>query len=421
MTSIIFKVANNLAGKIGDKYFNDYFKEDIDEHGKNVANILKKLNTEFESKKPEWGPVFERPSFKKAFVESLTKKVYHLYYGPSGSGKSIAISNALHGKTGVIYLSVRNSVDIASIWLNIGIASGFIEPKAQTKDVQPVELIRSLKDAGKKWKAETGQKMIFVIEDLHSPHLQADAFQICGPLVELYDAGLANVIFTISDYSSLERFLKQSGHSSRLKYSLFPDMNDKELKEQLIDKFKVRYPKSIGSVMGGGQIKEEEKEINLNEISVDLVVEKIGSHMEDLTLILKESFEKQQSVEPLVDQIVKQRAQQLYTFFGSLKDLGQVFVGHNIFEKLLASKGEPVKWGDIYLSNRDHLEMSFVAECINHLVAQNFLTFVDAEYVKAHSRATLAVYKVAKQKEDLVSKFQEAEIDVKARDRKKKH
>jgi hypothetical protein len=94
------------------------------------VNILTKLNTEFQSKKPEWGPVFQRPKFNESFVKSLAGKIYHLYYGPSGSGKSIAISNAL--KTGVIYLSVRNCVNLKSFWRNIGVACGFIDSKKQT-------------------------------------------------------------------------------------------------------------------------------------------------------------------------------------------------------------------------------------------------------------------------------------------------
>ncbi len=56
-----------------------------------------------------------------------------------------------------------------------------------------------------KWKRETGQKMIFVVEDLHSARF--DAFNVCGPLLELYNDGLANVIYTISDYSAVSRFL----------------------------------------------------------------------------------------------------------------------------------------------------------------------------------------------------------------------
>lgn len=99
-----------------------------------------------------------------------------------------------------------------------------------------------------------------------------------------------------------------------------------------------------------------------------------------------------------------QRAQEIYDFFGNLKDLSQVFVGHNIFAKLLASKGEQVKWGLIYLEY--HLEMSFVADCIKLLVEKNFLTFVNATDVRAHSRATLAGYDIARMEEDLMSKFQ---------------
>jgi hypothetical protein len=39
---------------------------------------------------------------------------------------------------------------------------------------------------------------------------------------------------------------------------------------------------------------------------------------------------------------------------------------------------------------------------------KNFLTFVDAKYVKAHSRATLAGYEVTKKEEVLMSKFERA-------------
>jgi hypothetical protein len=54
-------------------------------------------------------------------------------------------------------------------------------------------------------KCDGAKKMIFVVEDLHSARF--DAFSVCGPLVELYNEGLANVIYIISDYSAVSRFL----------------------------------------------------------------------------------------------------------------------------------------------------------------------------------------------------------------------
>lgn len=73
-----------------------------------------------------------------------------------------------------------------------------------------MELFRSIREAGETWRKELGQKMIFLIEDLHDAKIEGDkAFQICGPLLELYSDGYANVIYSISDYSAISRFLKR--------------------------------------------------------------------------------------------------------------------------------------------------------------------------------------------------------------------
>jgi hypothetical protein len=69
-------------------------------------------------------------------------------------------------------------------------------------------------------------------------------------------------------------------------------MEDGELKVQLKDEnFKVSQPKLTGGVLGGGEIAFEEKTAVPNNTAVILVVKNIGSHMEDLTLVLRESFE----------------------------------------------------------------------------------------------------------------------------------
>jgi len=441
---IMESIAGRLVGQLGATLIKKFL-----EMNPNVGNVLNKLDEEFKpSKNPSWGPVFDRPSFQIPFIEYLDKStMYHVYYGPSGSGKSVALSHALKGKTGVIYFSVRGSSGSSSIWQNVGTACGLDQNMLQKSENVEDIVIQAIREAARIRNAELHQRLIFLVEDIHDTKLGDKAYDtLCGQLLELYADGLANIIYNVSDYSALSHFQRQSGHSSRLSSSLFPDMTDKELKDQLLRKDFIvdRHETKTATAESGHtwkQVVKTQEKIKFNEKEIDLIVEKIGSHMEYLIKVLRDHSELKRPVDALVNQLVGEHARQIFDFFSSLTDLGQIFVAHQIFEKLLKSREEfvkskqasnsnqqPVKsneesveWSKIYLENKEHLDLQFVRECIVGLVTKNFLTYVDAEHVKAHSRATLAGYEMAKTREALVSKFQEAEIDVKARDRKKKH
>jgi hypothetical protein len=71
-------------------------------------NVLHRLQEPFVPPiQPDWGPVFYRGAWEDHFREACRKKMYTIYYGPSELGKSVAVTHALSGKMGVIYVRLR--------------------------------------------------------------------------------------------------------------------------------------------------------------------------------------------------------------------------------------------------------------------------------------------------------------------------
>jgi hypothetical protein len=63
--------------------------------------------------KPKYGPIFPRVQWEKAFKQAASEDMYHLYYGASNLGKSVAITNALVNMKGIIYLRLHEATDSA--------------------------------------------------------------------------------------------------------------------------------------------------------------------------------------------------------------------------------------------------------------------------------------------------------------------
>ena len=76
-------------------------------------NVLKMLNRPFVP--PillKYGPSFDREDWGKMFKSLLEKRrgVYRACYGPSDIGKSVAVTEALRGRKGVVYVDLREVV-----------------------------------------------------------------------------------------------------------------------------------------------------------------------------------------------------------------------------------------------------------------------------------------------------------------------
>lgn len=109
-----------------------------------------------------------------------------------------------------------------------------------------------------------------------------------------------------------------------MQYSLFPDMTNEELKNQLLKKDfgVVRYEKNTGTADSGvpfGVTVTVNEKMNFTENEVGLIVQKIGSHMENLIQVLRGHFEQKQPIN------------------GKLK-LVPPFLSNLLFEKLLLTK-----------------------------------------------------------------------------------
>lgn len=66
---------------------------------------------------PDFGPIFERSVWKEKFDSELLRNfMYHIYFGASGTGKSVAISDTLKGKCGIIHISLRHAPTNDLIW-----------------------------------------------------------------------------------------------------------------------------------------------------------------------------------------------------------------------------------------------------------------------------------------------------------------
>lgn len=211
-----------------------------------------------------------------------------------------------------------------------------------------------------------------------------------------------------------------SGHTSRLTYSLFPDISDDQLEKQLLEipihKYKPNLQPATELDGTWNDLTPEThtkliKEL-INPQHVKMLVEQIGSQMNDLTEILYRHYEdgipcaghhtcwKNEiflndfffSIE-LIEKLFARRAGDIYNFFIKLKNAEQIFIFHQIFELLLKSDGKAVRWDDIYVEYE--LELADVHSFVRTLVHENLLAFVDSKYVRMHSRATLAGYKIA--------------------------
>jgi hypothetical protein len=76
--------------------------------------------------KPDFGPVFPRDAWKKEFLRRSDGKMYLLYYGASALGKSIAVTDALSGRKGVICSRLHNEKNVTEYFnRSIGFTGNF--------------------------------------------------------------------------------------------------------------------------------------------------------------------------------------------------------------------------------------------------------------------------------------------------------
>jgi len=359
---------------------------------------------------PPFGPVFDRQAWKINFQDNLlNSRMYHVYFGASGGGKSVAISDALKQKYGVIHVPLRNSLTNQAIWEKFADSIGYFgSQKRQNSSIDPSSIYKVFLDAASFWKKETKNSPVLIVEDIHSVKSR-EFVEFAASLVEIYSRGEANVVFTVSDYSMISELRSVSGHSSRLRWSLFPDVPDEDLEKQLLSLYiKEKVEKNVERELviepgwedvDLGTWRESPKHnfILVNESDVKLIVKSIGSHMEDLLTLISDVINNPKvPVQKLIDEIVEREVPNFASIFVN-EPINPVLVltADRIFRDL--EKKEQV---NIFNVINDFPQITFpsVNTAVKQLVEKNLLTFVNDETVRSHARRCLGAFQIVKKR-----------------------
>jgi hypothetical protein len=159
-----------------------------------MEDVLYTLKRPFVPLKPTFGPTFHRPLWEEQ-LRSKNFFVYDVYPGVRGSGKSVALTNALEGREGVVHCKLRDSTDIIDTFArSIGIMHA------------DKSMFFALEEACSEFKGSRSQKPIIIVEDIDkgrdskSNRLTDKASYLARNLVNMYDCGLLHVIYTVSNW-----------------------------------------------------------------------------------------------------------------------------------------------------------------------------------------------------------------------------
>jgi len=259
-----------------------------------VKNIKYKLKCSYISPLiPKYGPVFPRKSLEEEFKSD---DFYVLYYGPSGSGKSISITHMLQGRRGSIHYSFRD-LQKENIAISFARAVGYFG-KETDNNCGINNVMAAFRNACILFKKKYNTVPILVIEDIHTCSIE-DFKAIPLALVDINNEGLVNVIYIVSDFESSGPIKDLSGHSWRLEVKRFPDIDENDLKENLL---------LLSTEQGILQrLLQRTGNSILTEEEVDIIVEKLGTHMGEVIKCIKQYIknEKKIKLQDIIDRIVK--------------------------------------------------------------------------------------------------------------------
>jgi len=267
-----------------------------------VSNVLKKLETPYvPGVLPDYGPVFRRDGWREDFLKKVNSKDYVCYYGASSLGKSVAITNALKDRRGVMYIPLRQSDKIAHHFGYYGTEKGESSPNDFT------EYLDTFKVAVQQFNKKYKQKVVVVIDDIHDDKTsESSKISLAHYLIELHNAGYINCVYSVSDYQAVSFLRQLSGHSTRFRSELFPSIPDEDLEKQLKDliwKKKLVEHELEQSVFSFINSASEEHNCTLPKVNfvfqnpddVKLVVKYLDSHMGAVTSVLRSIIEEKKN------------------------------------------------------------------------------------------------------------------------------
>jgi len=328
---------------------------------------------------------------------------YRLFYGASDSGKSLAILQACTDRKGVFHVDLRDKSDLS---LKSHVLR--IPQDASLTEMEAVVLFRA---ACKEFKEKHGLKPLVIVEDIHKQgsdgNLNKPADLLCSTLVNMYNEGLINVIYTVSDFEAVSWLHGVSGHSTRLRSQLFPPIEDADLMDQLRALYYTPTDQSaqIGSdgQLVWGFIKDEDGALGLvSEEDAQKLVDNIGSNLGDLTSTLN-AIAKGENVDDAIESLVVRdelgvRKALRGESCGEVNADAYKLTAWEFMERLQEKDklAYAPEINDVVASlevkNPGELRTD-MNKAVAQLVTQNLLTRFDSEFVSLHRRTMRPAFK----------------------------
>jgi len=261
-----------------------------------------------------------------------------------------------------------------------------------------------IQEACQQFKKKYKQRVVIFTDDIQkctpdNKHLSPEADQLACFYLELYNMGLVNCVYSVTDYQAVGMLHKLSGHSTRLISEILPSIPDKQLQEQLQKLALVTRANSSGSEPILTFIKADGKEGNFDRENkcfvfqdpqeIEYLVSNLDSHMGSLTRALDDVIRQRQSVKDVVDRIVSQDIPVIASVLSgeSCGDIDRnvfILVAWCIFEQLVLC--DQVRWDSVFESHQA-LDRFEVQRAVRRLVFINVLSYVDWDSVCFHRRS----------------------------------
>jgi len=387
-----------------------------------VKNILAKLNTEYVPDViPKFGPVFERDNWKEGFLRKACSDMYLCYYGASDSGKSVAICNSLKGRKGVIYLPLRKATPdtISHIFAT---QIGYFGAEKINKDVPFTEFQDAFQEACSQFIIQNnGAKVILFADDVESQFKEStkDIFYPYTaelPLywVDLYNQGLMNCVFSVSDYRAISVLKSLTAHSTRFRCEQFPTINDEKLKKYLSElTYEIQanqdnpyywtwhFREKAKETAKKEEESTEKKRVLDHDGEAEKLVDSLGSQMGSLIATLRLVLFDKKSVDDAIHSLVLEEIPVVTSALdGELYDVADAQINQSLFicvtwkafERLSQTNENNIKWASLK-EDFPTTRTTDIKRVINRLVSLNLLYYSSSgENIGFHRKVLKRTY-----------------------------
>eukprot|EP01129_Flabellula_baltica_P005335 TRINITY_DN1926_c0_g1_i1.p1 TRINITY_DN1926_c0_g1~~TRINITY_DN1926_c0_g1_i1.p1 ORF type:complete len:412 (+),score=82.67 TRINITY_DN1926_c0_g1_i1:134-1369(+) len=284
---------------------------------------------------PKTGPVFPRQSLLDEFDDLLERDDFYIvYYGPSGSGKSVAISNLFdtevsnslsrifgekrltHKRKGIIYLDLRRLSSEFQVQKYFAREIGYSGMIVDQNEQNFEDVLFCFVQACKMFSESEGYKPTLIVEDIHNSF--DDASSLALTLVDYFSKGIINAVYVVSDYKCVNDLINLSGHGSRLEPRLFPELDESEL---------VKYLMNLASSQQGViEYIFGDQESLLSQDQASLIIQTLGTNVSDVLKCLN-LFMKSHNLDKAISAVVETYEQRLSVC------KGDIFAGDKQFDK----------------------------------------------------------------------------------------